>query len=100
MQIRTTYQEGQDMKEHLTVVTRKGQITIPVEIRRALNIKEGDKVALSLNEGEVRVTRTESVVARTAGVFKSDEPARSAEELRRLAEEAIAQDVIERSGGK
>jgi len=88
------------MKEHLTVVTRKGQITIPVEIRRALNIKEGDKVALSLNEGEVRVTRTESVVARTAGVFKSDEPARSAEELRRLAEEAIAQDVIERSGGK
>ncbi len=24
------------MKEHVTVVTRKGQITVPIEIRRAL----------------------------------------------------------------
>jgi AbrB family looped-hinge helix DNA binding protein len=88
------------MKERLSVVTRKGQITIPAEFRKALNIKEGDKVALSMNEGEVRLTRTESVVARTAGVFKTNEPAKSAEELRLLAEEAIAHDVVERSGGE
>jgi AbrB family looped-hinge helix DNA binding protein len=88
------------MKERLSVVTRKGQITIPAEFRKALNIKEGDKVALSMNEGEVRLTRTESVVARTAGVFKTDEPAKSAEELRLLAEEAIAHDVVERSGSE
>ena len=100
MQIRTTYQEGQEMKEHRSVVTRKGQITIPVEFRKALNIKEGDKVAITMEEGEVRLSRSESVVARTAGVFKSDESPKSAEQLRRLAEEAISEDVIERSGGR
>jgi AbrB family looped-hinge helix DNA binding protein len=100
MQIRTTYQEGQEMKEHRSVVTRKGQITIPVEFRKALNIKEGDKVAITMEEGEVRLSRSESVVAQTAGVFKSHEPPKDAMTLRRLAEEAIAQDVIARSGGK
>ena len=47
MQLSTTYQEGQEMKERRTVVTRKGQITIPVEFRRALGLKEGDKAALT-----------------------------------------------------
>ncbi len=88
------------MNERLSVVTRKGQITIPAEFRKALGLKEGDKVALSLEEGEVRLSPTESVVTRTAAVFKTGEPAKTAEELRVLAEEAIAADVMERSGGK
>jgi hypothetical protein len=53
-----------------------------------------------MEEGEVRLSRSESVVAQTAGVFKSDESPKDAMTLRRLAEEAIAQDVIERSGGR
>src|SRR5215212_3325314 len=100
MQLRTTYQEGHEMQERLSTVTRKGQITIPAEFRKALGLKEGDKVALSLEEGQVRLAPSESVVTRTAGIFKTDEPAKSAEELRVLAEEAIAADVMERSGGK
>jgi AbrB family looped-hinge helix DNA binding protein len=100
MQLSTTYQEGQDMQKRVGVVTRKGQVTIPAEFRKALGIKEGDKVALSLEEGEVRLAPSESVVTRTAGIFKTDEPAKTAEELRVLAEEAIAADVIERAGGK
>jgi AbrB family looped-hinge helix DNA binding protein len=100
MQLSTTYQEGQEMQERVSVVTRKGQITIPAEFRKALGLKEGDKVALSLEEGEVRLTPSESVVRRTAGIFKMDEPPKTAEELRVLAEEAIAADVMERAGGK
>lgn len=91
------------MHERVSIVTRKGQITIPAEFRKALGLKEGDKVALSLEEGEVRLAPRENVVTRTAGIFKTDEPAKSAEELRVIAEEAIAQDVIERmerSGGR
>ena len=88
------------MQERVSVVTRKGQITIPAEFRKALGLNEGDKVALSLEEGKVRLSPSESVVTRTAGVFKTDEPAKTAEELRVLAEEAIAADVMERSGGK
>ncbi|MFN8481512.1 MAG: AbrB/MazE/SpoVT family DNA-binding domain-containing protein [Anaerolineae bacterium] len=40
------------MKELLTVVTRKGQITLPAEIRQRLGIKEGDKIAVSVDEAE------------------------------------------------
>ena len=84
------------MQEHRSVVTRKGQITIPAEIRRALNIKEGDKVSITLEKGEVKLSRTGSIVAATAGALKSDVPAPSAEEERKRTEEAIAEDVVSR----
>src|SRR3954470_19153375 len=96
MQTSTTYQEGQDMQKRLGVVTRKGQITIPAEIRRALNIKEGDKVAFTMEQGEVKLTRTGSVALATAGALKSDVPALSPEEERKATEQAIADDVIRR----
>jgi AbrB family looped-hinge helix DNA binding protein len=96
MQLRTTYQEGQEMKEHRSVVTRKGQITIPAEIRRALNIKEGDKVAITLQENEVKVSRTGSVVEKTAGALKSAMLPLSPQEERQRAEQAIAEDVVRR----
>jgi len=88
------------MKEHRSVVTRKGQITIPAEIRRALDIKEGDKVAISLDKDEVKVSRTGSVVEATAGALKSDMPALSPEEERKAAEQAIADDVIARMNNR
>jgi antitoxin PrlF len=101
MQVRTTYQEGpEEMQERVSVVTRKGQVTIPADIRRALNIKEGDKVAFTMEEGRVKLSRTGSVVAATAGALKSDMPALSAEEERRAAEEAIAEDVIARMNNR
>ena len=84
------------MRELSTTVTRKGQVTVPAEIRRALGLKRGDKVAFILDDGRVRFERAHSVVERTAGAFKSNEPPLSAEELRRAAEEAWAEDVIER----
>lgn len=87
------------MKEFLTVVTRKGQITVPAEIRRALGLREGDKVAWTIDDSQVRLWRTGSVVERTAGILKGDEPPLSAEELRKAAEEAIAEAAIERMGG-
>ncbi len=84
--------------EYLTVVTRKGQITIPAPIRRALGLEEGDRVALVVKEDQqVYITRPTGVVARTAGIFKTGQPALTAEELRRSVEEAIADEVEQRS---
>jgi len=100
MQLRTTYQEGQEMQERLSTVTRKGQITIPAEFRKALGLKEGDKVALSLEAGEVKLSRTGSVVEATAGALKSDMPPPSPQEERRAAEQAIAEDVVARMNNR
>jgi antitoxin PrlF len=93
----TTYTETADMNEQLTIVTRKGQVTIPADIRRALGIKEGDKVAFVLEDDQVKLTRKGSVVEQTAGALKSDIPALSLREERDAAEQAIAEEALERS---
>ena len=95
-----TVHEGSAMKEQLTVVTRKGQVTIPAAIRQALGIKEGDKVAFVVEHDTVRLTRKGSIVQHTAGALKSDQPALTAEEEREAAAAAIAEDVAARMNTK
>jgi antitoxin PrlF len=89
---------SETVKECTAVVTRKGQITIPVEIRRSLGISEGDRVAIVLDGDEVRLAPSARVVARTAGMLKAAGFPLSAEELRQAAERAIAEEAVARSG--
>ncbi len=85
------------MKELLSTVTTKGQVTIPVEVRRLLGVEPHEKLAFIVEDGEVRLARRRSVVERTAGMLRSDRPPLTAEELREVGERAIAEDVAERS---
>jgi AbrB family looped-hinge helix DNA binding protein len=85
------------MKQLTKVVSRKGQVTVPVEIRRQLGIKEGDRVTFVVEGEEIRLKRGDSVVQRTAGAFKDYGPRLTAEELREVAEEAFVEDAT-RSG--
>lgn len=43
-------------------------------------------------------SKPESVIGRTAGIFKSNEPPLTAEELRRVAEEATVAECVQCSG--
>jgi AbrB family looped-hinge helix DNA binding protein len=38
-------------------ITSKGQITIPVEIRKSLGVKPGDKIRFEQQEGDIRMVR-------------------------------------------
>ena len=88
------------MREVLSTITTKGQVTIPAEIRRLLGVGPHDKVAFVVDDREtVRIRRTGSVVERTAGALRSHRPPLSARQLRRAAEEAIAEEAAERMGG-
>lgn len=63
--------------ERLTTVTRKGQITIPIEMRRALAIEEGDKIAVSMVEGEpgvIMIRPVRSVAEMTYGLARTLSP--------------------------
>jgi AbrB family looped-hinge helix DNA binding protein len=71
-------------------LTRKGQVTIPAHIRRLLGLAARDKVAFVVSEGKVQIAPAESVVARTAGMLKSDLPMLAAREEEAAAEEAMA----------
>lgn len=42
-------------------LTTKGQATIPVEIRKALRLKEGDTVVFELDQGKAIIRRAEAL---------------------------------------
>ena len=84
------------MKQLRSRISTKGQATIPVEVRRLLGVGPHDEIGFVIDAGEVRLTRAGSVVARTAGAFKSDKPPLAPKELRAAAERAMAEEVVER----
>jgi len=57
--------------ERTSRLTSKGQVTIPLEVRRVLGVGPHDRVSFVVDGEGVHVRRTESVVDRTAGVLKS-----------------------------
>ena len=83
------------MAGHVTTLTRKGQVTIPVDIRRALDLKQGDRVAVERHGDAVVMRRSQGVADRTAGILAAyrREPALGAEEERAAFERAVAEEV-------
>ena len=82
---------------NLAKVSANGQITVPVEIRRLLQIKEGDKVLFTRNEnGEVVLGNA----SRTALLNAQKAFAGVAEELGNPSEEDIQSWVDEVRYGK
>jgi antitoxin PrlF len=87
------------MRSVLTIVTTKGQVTLPIEVRRYLGIESNDRVAFVIEDGDVRLRRHGSVIERTAGILRrSDQPSLSAAEIRDEVSAAIAEDTSRRAG--
>ncbi|MBI4321546.1 MAG: AbrB/MazE/SpoVT family DNA-binding domain-containing protein [Chloroflexi bacterium] len=87
------------MKEFYTVVTRKGQITVPAEIRRTLKLKQGDKVGLSVRKADkdkiqVTLRPVQSVAEMTFGSVTPRKRPEDFRELRRMFEEGVAEEVM------
>lgn len=86
------------MSQYVSSVTRKGQVTIPVEIRRLLRVSARDKVAFLVEADEVRIVPAKGVVARTAGMLRGNEPMLLPQEEKIAVEEAIAEEAVTRGG--
>lgn len=78
------------MKELVTTMTQRGQITVPAEIRRLLGLKPHDKVAFAVDDGEVRIV---PVAFTAASAFGSIEPVGDADDF----EDQIRQVKAERA---
>jgi len=90
------------MDDLFSTVTSKGQVTIPKHLRDRLGIVPSEQVIFSLEDDEIHIARSISIVERTAGALKPLPGVRvpeTAEEMRRMAEEAIAEDALRRMGG-
>jgi antitoxin PrlF len=73
------------MKTLVTSVTQRGQVTIPAEVRRLLNVKPRDKVAFTIEGGEVKIG---AVPFSLESAFGSVKPSRRPEDFKRLSKEA------------
>src|SRR5438128_216720 len=85
-----TYAQGAIMTKRLAPITRKGQVTIPAEIRRTLGLKQGDKVAFKLEGKEARIVPAPSPVDESFQVVPALKPPRSWKEIEEIAHEEAA----------
>ena len=76
---------------NLARVSSNGQITVPVEIRRKLAIKEGDKVMFFERNGEIVLKNSSLLAIREAQAALSDI---------NVSEDDILNDVMELRYGK
>lgn len=80
-----------------TKITRKGQITVPAEVRRKLGLKAGDRITVKVEEGsnEATIERTGSIVDATYGIAKTDRVF-TVEEEKAIAAERRAEYLAEK----
>jgi AbrB family looped-hinge helix DNA binding protein len=85
---------------HTTTVTQKGQVTIPKEVRRALNLKPHDRVLITL-EGDraVIIPIRRRALSQFKGVLPATVPfpghQQIREEIRRQRGEELLKEVKE-----
>lgn len=78
-----------------TRMTRKGQVTIPAEIRDRLHLDEGEVFLVREENGKIVLESQLDLVRRTAGVFTEyarNIPPLEPAEVREIAEAAIAEE--------
>lgn len=73
------------MKSLTTTVTSKGQVTIPIEIRKMLNVKPHDRVRFRVEKGEVKIDRASMTLEET---FGSVGPKTRTQDFERMIREA------------
>jgi antitoxin PrlF len=74
-------------------LTSKGQITIPIEVRKDLGLKTGDKIAFIKNErGEYVLKPKTGSVMNLLGMFKAPEKPLSIEEMNEAVGKHLAED--------
>lgn len=55
-----------------STLTKKGQITIPAQVRKRLGLHPGDNVGFIVQDGEVRLVRKESRIEAAFGICKAN----------------------------
>jgi antitoxin PrlF len=82
------------MQEFETTLTEKGQVTIPLQIRRLIGLRPKDKVRFVVEGNVIRITRATSKLLAGYGAVT---PRKKPEDFRALREEfekGVAEDVI------
>lgn len=82
-----------DALEHITNMTRKGQVTVPAQFRRQLRLTENDRFTVTLAGSEIRLRRIGSIAQATYGVVPPVATKADLDELRLAFEQAGGREV-------
>ena len=88
------------MKEITTTTTQRNQVTIPVEVRRLLGLKPGDKVAFTIEGGgKVRLAAASFSLESAYGSVKPSTSPEDFEGVSRNAKDAKAAETARELSG-
>ncbi|WP_319419214.1 AbrB/MazE/SpoVT family DNA-binding domain-containing protein [Pleurocapsa sp. FMAR1] len=66
------------LPHHLTNLSENGRVLIPAEIRKSLNLKAGDRLVMTVIDGEIRLVPQLEVIKRAQNIIaKYVDPRRS-----------------------
>jgi len=80
-------------RELESTITRKGQVTIPIEIRSRLGLRPKDKVVFEMEEDVVRLRPAPSKVLRWYGAVTPRQRPEDFRSLREEFESGVAEEV-------
>jgi antitoxin PrlF len=84
------------LQEYIGTLTTKGQVTVPVEIRRLLGVEPQDKILFRVSEGQVIIEPVRMTLEDTFGSVTPINRPEDFSRLREIALEEHAQRVAEK----
>ena len=88
------------MREITTTTTQRNQVTIPVEVRRLLGLKPGDKVAFTIEDGgKVRLAAASFTLESAYGSVKPSTSPEDFDEASRSAKDAKTEETARELSG-
>ncbi len=78
-----------------STLTSKGRITIPLEIRKALDLKARQRLVCELKGDEVIPKAETGSVLAFCGCLKSDRPPPGKKAIREVVHRAVAENAVE-----
>ena len=84
------------MKEFVSAITQRGQVTMPVEVRRLLGLKPRDRVAFEIGENEVTLVPVRLTLESAYGSVSSPGEPQDFKKLSRRVKDARAEAMVRR----
>lgn len=81
----------------ISTLTKKGQVTIPKEIRNILEIKEHDKVMFIKKDGDIIVKHVKGDIFDLRGSLQLLKKPKDFEKIRNITRKSVAKKIIEES---
>ncbi len=81
------------MQEYVTTITEKGQVTIPQELRRMLDLSPRDKVRFQVVNGAVQISKASSRLLAGFGAVTPQQKPENFQETRQDFEKGVAREV-------